>query len=611
MWDRIWIGGFPGVRPTAAPRKLAPQRIRRHLLVEVLEGRPLLSASLGPLSNISVPAQLGAQVALDGSGNTDNTQTYTVTSDNPRIAASIAHGPFWTLNVQHNASSQPGDISFSGALTFQLFSDLTPNTVAQISNFTNSGWYNGKDFTRIAPNFPGPTDFVAQGGAANPDGTGTTPFPNFADEFVQSLTFTGTNQLAMANAGPNTNNTQFFVTTGTPTFLDFKHTVFGQLVSGQTILSDMTKVSVTTNSALGGENSLPVSPIVINSAVLSTSNVNGVIHLDATSAHSGDTANISVTATDPKDGTTKTETFKVTVGAYNGPTTNATVPINFVPFANPVTSSTQVNNPVTVQLAGKSGFPDATTPGTLTYKLLSQPAHGTISGFNASNGTLTYKPNNNFFGADSFQYQVLASGPQSGPNNIPSLPATVSVTIGAVNTGAVRQINDVLIITPPPRTDHGKDNIHITQVADSTVAGGEKIVVLLNGVPDLIQPPSSSLTQIIAFGTKASINILVDSNVDVPATLDGGHGGNNVINAGGGPSRLHGWFGHALLVGGTGPNALVGRKGVVRFKPSSTTTEIFAGVPKPRNLHLRYRSVPPGGTFYRVVKGRLVPLKNF
>jgi cyclophilin family peptidyl-prolyl cis-trans isomerase len=70
---------------------------------------------------------------------------------------------------------------------------------------------------------------VAQGGAPNPDGTGNSGQPGtpFADEFVQQLTFTDTGtqqqpagQLAMANAGPNTNDVQFFVTTGAPTFLD-------------------------------------------------------------------------------------------------------------------------------------------------------------------------------------------------------------------------------------------------------------------------------------------------------------------------------------------------------------------------------------------------------
>jgi hypothetical protein len=80
-----------------------------------------------------------------------------VTSDNPRIAASIAQGLFWTLNVQH-ASSGTNDPSFAGALTFQHFQDLTPNTVSHITQFTANGYYNGKDFTRIANNFPGAID---------------------------------------------------------------------------------------------------------------------------------------------------------------------------------------------------------------------------------------------------------------------------------------------------------------------------------------------------------------------------------------------------------------------------------------------------------------------
>jgi cyclophilin family peptidyl-prolyl cis-trans isomerase len=614
MWDRIWRGTFLAQRPLAGLHPQPAFRAKRRLLVEVLEDRQLMAASLAPLSNVTVPAQLGDQVSLNGSGNTDPTQTYTVTSDNPRIAASVAQGPYWTLNVQHNASSTAGDISFAGALTFQLFQDLLGNasgsTISEIQTFTNDGYYTGKDFTRIANNFPGVTDFVAQGGAPNPDGTGNSGQPGtpFADQFVQQLAFTGTQQLAMANAGPNTNDTQFFVTTGTPTFLDFKHTIFGQLVAGSNILADMTQVSTQANPALGGEKSLPVSPITINSATLSNTNVNGVIHLDTTSAKAGDTANITVTATDPTDGSHVTESFKVTVSAYNGPTTNATVPINFVPFANPVSSTTQINSPVSIQLSGTSGFPDTTTPGTLTFKLLSQPAHGTISNFSSTAGTLTYTPNTNSFGPDSFQYQVISTGPKSTPATTVSLPATVTVTVGAGQTGAVRLIHNVLVVTPVPRTRTMTDNIDITQQADSTVTGGQKIVVTVNGIPDVTQPAASSLTQIVVFGTKASDNIVVDPSVTVPATLDGGHAGHNVIKGGGGPTREHGWFGHTVLVGGVGSNELIGRRGLVRFQPSSTTTLIFAGAPKPRFKH---RTVRPGGTYYRFTKGHLIPVKSF
>ncbi|MGC1717752.1 MAG: hypothetical protein WA746_02080 [Isosphaeraceae bacterium] len=186
--------------------------------------------------------------------------------------------------------------------------------------------------------------------------------------------------------------------------------------------------------------------------------------------------------------------------------------------------------------------------------------------------------------------------------------ATRSFTVTtAGNTGAVHLIDkDVLVVTPPPRTDHGTDNIEVSQ-QNPTGTGTQSIVVTVNGVPDVIQPPANSLLQIIVFGSKASTDIQVDSNVSptIPITLDGGHGGHNVIQAGAGPTREHGWFGHTLLIGGTGPDALIGRKGFVRFKPTTTTNLIYAGVIKPRFSH---RTVEPTGTFYRFVKGRLVPV---
>jgi len=167
--------------------------------------------------------------------------------------------------------------------------------------------------------------------------------------------------------------------------------------------------------------------------------------------------------------------------------------------------------------------------------------------------------------------------------------------------------NDVLVVTPLPRTDHGTDNISISQEANPNVSGGQVIVPRVNGVADLIEPPANSLLQIIVFGSKASTDIQVDPGVSrtIPITLDGGHGGDNVIQAGSGPTREHGWFGHTLLIGGTGSDAMIGRKGFVLFKPTPTTNLIYAGVIKPRFSH---RTVAPTGTFYRFEKGRLVPV---
>jgi cyclophilin family peptidyl-prolyl cis-trans isomerase len=205
-------------RPARNNRRLVPSASGI-----ILEERELLTAGLAPIGDISVPALLGYQVPLDGSSSTAAFQTFTVSSDNPDIPASIAQGPFWTLRVTHTASSTPGDVSFSGALTFQLFQDLTPVTVARFTQFTTSGYYNGKNFFRIVGNAPGPTDYLVQGGSASPDGTGLshqpgTPFPL---EIVQQLAFTGKDQLAVAAKVDDTQlsakvgDTQFSILTRT------------------------------------------------------------------------------------------------------------------------------------------------------------------------------------------------------------------------------------------------------------------------------------------------------------------------------------------------------------------------------------------------------------
>jgi cyclophilin family peptidyl-prolyl cis-trans isomerase len=629
MLDRIWKVHSRSDRHGAGSRP-SSKHSGRQPLVEVLEGRQLLTASLAPIASVTVPAQLGYQLALDGSGSTSSNQTYTATSSNPNIKVSVApqvvanQGQYWTVTVSHTPANNSDVTINNESMTFQLFGDLTPQTVARITTLTNDNYYTTATLPGSSPAGPGKyfpritsvsaSGFsVLQGGSGSPTSTdsssGITPL--IATEPVQQLAFTGQSQIAMANTGAaDSTDAQFFITNGTLSqsvqqAFDFNYTLFGQLVSGQQTVTDLSKVAVQNNTPPSGQTpelSQPITPVVIDSVAFSSTNPNGVLHIDTTGATAGQTATITVTATDPTDHTTATQSFTVTVGAYNGP---ADPIINFVPLAQPVSVSTNVNAPVPVQLLGTSGYPDTSKTVTLTYQLLSQPAHGTISQFSSSTGALVYTPTPNYSGPDTFQYEVSGSGPQTtAPNPTTSLPQTVSVQVG----GPVHLIdNNVLVVTPPPRTDHGTDNIDISQQANSNGTGAQNIVVTVNGVTNMIQPLASSLLQIIVFGGKASTDIQVDPSVSptIPITLDGGHGGHNVIQAGAGPTREHGWFGHTLLIGGTGPDALIGRKGFVRFKPTTTTNLIYAGVIKPRFSH---RTVAPSGTFYRFEKGRLVPV---
>ena len=408
--------------PGTAPRPASRRAFRPG--PDVLEDRRLLTASLQSISNMSVPSQQGRVVVLDGGGAT-NAQTFQATSSNPDVAASVVSGTFWTLNVQYTDPSNSAN-NFNGALTSQLFQNLTPTTVNEISLFTNDGYYTNKTFHRIAPNFPNPADYILQGGSPNGDGTGNSGQPGtpFITEPVQQLAYTGSYQLGMARTNaPNSNDTQFFLSTGAPNFLSTNYTLFGQLVSGVAAVSKLTQAPTTFNAALG-EKSTPVNPPVITSATLSSTNPNGALILDATQAKPGETATITVTATDSVDHTVTARAFVVTVGAYSGPSQPA---INYRPFANPATATTAVNHAAAVTLPGAGGYPDPTQPASLTYSFVTQPAHGAVGAFDAAQGTFVYTPNAGYVGPDTFQYTVQSTGPKSAPALLSSNPATVSI----------------------------------------------------------------------------------------------------------------------------------------------------------------------------------------
>src|SRR5215213_3987103 len=112
----------------------------------------------------------------------------------------------------------------AGPVTVELFDDDAPKTVANFRKLAGDGFYDGLIFHRVIP------DFMIQGGC--PEGTGTGgPGYTFEDEPNEHRVVRGA--LAMANAGPNTNGSQFFVvTTQEAPWLDGKHTVFGQIIEG-------------------------------------------------------------------------------------------------------------------------------------------------------------------------------------------------------------------------------------------------------------------------------------------------------------------------------------------------------------------------------------------
>jgi peptidyl-prolyl cis-trans isomerase B (cyclophilin B) len=113
-----------------------------------------------------------------------------------------------------------------GDIHLRLFADKTPLTVANFVNLAQRGFYDGLTFHRVID------DFMIQGGC--PLGTGTGgPGYKFKDEFVPDLKHSKPGILSMANAGPGTNGSQFFITHIPTDWLDGKHTVFGEVVGSE------------------------------------------------------------------------------------------------------------------------------------------------------------------------------------------------------------------------------------------------------------------------------------------------------------------------------------------------------------------------------------------
>ncbi|WP_241758687.1 peptidylprolyl isomerase [Pyxidicoccus parkwayensis] len=177
----------------------------------------------------------------------------------------------WTKKVQAGQEVYATLKTNLGDITVRLFSKDAPKTVANFvglatgekpwtdpqtgQRVTGKPLYNGVIFHRVIPGF------MIQGG--DPTGTGRgDPGYRFEDEFQSGRTFNKPGLLAMANAGPGTNGSQFFITTSTPDYLNNRHTIFGEVVQGYDVVEKISNVSRDSRDR-------PQSPVVINKIEMS------------------------------------------------------------------------------------------------------------------------------------------------------------------------------------------------------------------------------------------------------------------------------------------------------------------------------------------------------
>jgi cyclophilin family peptidyl-prolyl cis-trans isomerase len=145
-----------------------------------------------------------------------------------------------------------------GTIECQLLTDVAPKASENFIDLAKKGYYNGLTFHRVIENF------MIQGGDPNGNGTGGQSVWGgfFDDEFNQNVKFDAAGVLAMANRGPNTNGSQFFVTLAATPWLNFHHTIFGKVIAGMDVVKAMGKVNTTKPY------DMPVTKIVIDSVTI-------------------------------------------------------------------------------------------------------------------------------------------------------------------------------------------------------------------------------------------------------------------------------------------------------------------------------------------------------
>ncbi len=148
-----------------------------------------------------------------------------------------------------------------GDIEIEFFGDLAPNTVANFTKLAGEGFYNGIKFHRVIKGFmiQGGDPLTKDDTKADLWGTGG-PGYKFADE-ISAGNKNNAGTISMANAGPNTNGSQFFINVADNNFLDGKHTVFGKVIKGMEVVSAIENTPVAPGDR-------PITPVVINSITL-------------------------------------------------------------------------------------------------------------------------------------------------------------------------------------------------------------------------------------------------------------------------------------------------------------------------------------------------------
>src|SRR5476651_729712 len=161
-------------------------------------------------------------------------------------SAIMPHSPTQRVVMSANNELQAHIVTGRGTIHLRLFPDQTPLTVANFVNLAVRKYYDGLTFHRVIP------DFMVQAGCPEGSGRGG-PGYRFEDEIVPTLKHDKPGVLSMANAGPATNGSQFFITHVATPWLDGKHTIFGKVVKGQDVVNSIVRGDKIVKATIEGD----------------------------------------------------------------------------------------------------------------------------------------------------------------------------------------------------------------------------------------------------------------------------------------------------------------------------------------------------------------------
>ncbi|TWU10459.1 Ig-like domain-containing protein [Allorhodopirellula heiligendammensis] len=491
-----------------------------HSGVQSIESLISASGFVNPEEALPTFAQIGPQTVAIGSPLHIPIDAYDADGGPLTVTVSVQNPSILSGTVLTGNRSLRLDMEGYGDMVFELFEQRAPEATGRVIELAEEGFYDGLLFHRVVDNF------VIQAGDPNGDGTGGSDLGSFDDDFNAELQHNRSGVLSFAKSTDDTNNSQFFVTEVPTRFLDFQHSVFGQLVEGDDVREAISETNVNASDK-------PTNPVRITQATVFNDTENSVVMLKALSTPG--TTNVTFTITD-SSGRQYQEVVPVTVTQdvdANG------AQINSQPFLKPIDDPilSSGDGPATLQLESVDVEGDA-----VRYYVTGTSSDDATATVDPTSGLLVVTPKAGFQGDVRVGVAVLAASISSPSSDSPmdsqvvtftfddsaiAVPSSIDLRAtsdsGSSNTDNVTNLGSMTFDISGVTTGA---TVQIIDTSDNTVVGvgtatGNTIAITTNNIAAIGQGTYTLAARQVIDGTAGEASATLTLTYDTSApTLD-------------------------------------------------------------------------------------------